>query len=242
VVLSPEALVSMSIKEKIPMEISSFTELLEAGASGKMCTKFPCTTCGAMVFRQAMKVFSKDEVVAGLRHSTEKFLAKNNGMFRLIVSEISVFPTGGDLLADLEGSAAAKQLIANIDDQNQRFEQRQAYLASQTPEAIAHGRLLRKAEQLDSTAPQRGKKLATVDAIRAALDKLNLTPDNQVLEMIMKTDLGVSKEALGGLVFSRLRKFYKLNAIEKMQLESLSILADDYSGHWAKLLKEIKLI
>ena len=224
------------------MEISSFTELLEAGASGKMCTKFPCTTCGAMVFRQAMKAFSKDEVVAGLRHSTEKFLAKNNEMFRLIISEISFFPTGGDLLADLEGSAAAKQLIANIDYQNQRFEERQAYLASQTPEAIAHCRMLRKAARLDSTAKHRDKKLANVNAMHAALDKLKLTPDNQVLEMIINTDLGVSKEALGGLVFGRLRKFYKLNTIEKLQLESLSILADDYSGHWAKLLREIKLI
>ena len=222
------------------MEISSFTELLEAGASGKMCTKFPCTTCGGLPFRNALKAFTRDEVISDLRQLSEDFLAKNNAMFRLIVSEISVFPTGGDLLADLDGSAAAKQLLVKIDFQNQRFVDRQAYLASQTPEAIAHSRLLRKAEQLDSTATHRDKKLATVGAMRAASDKLNLTPDHQILEVITSTDLGVSNEALGGLVFSRLRKFYKSNCIEKPQLDELSFLADTYSGHWAKLLNEIK--
>jgi hypothetical protein len=221
------------------MEISSFTELLEAGASGKMCTKFPCTTCGGLPFRNALMAFTKDEVLSELRQLSEEFLAKNNAMFRLIVSEISVFPTGGELLSHLEGSAAAKQLLANIDFQNQRFVERQAYLASQTPEAIAHSRLLRKAERLDATAPHRDKKLVTIDLMQAASDMLDLTPDNQVLEIIIDTDLGVSKEALSGLVFSRLRKFYKINVIEKPQLDALSFLADAYSGHWVKLLNEI---
>ena len=222
------------------MEITSFTELLEAGANGKICTRFPCTTCGGLPFRNALKAFTNDEVLSHLRQLSEAFLAKNNTMFRLIVSEISVFPNGGDLLSDLEGSAAAKQLLANIDFQNQRFVKRQAYLASQTPEAIAQSRYLKIAKRLDSTALQRDKKLANVDAIRAALDKLNLTPDHQVLEVITHTDLGVSKEALGGLAYSRLRKFYKFNSIEKPQLDALSFLADAHSGHWAKLLNEIK--
>jgi len=222
------------------MEISSFTELLEAGASGKMCTKFPCTTCGGLRFRNALKAFTKDEVLSDLRQLSEEFLAKNSSMFRLIVSEISVFPTGGELLADIDGSAAAKQLLAHIDFQNQRFVARQAYLASQTPEAISRGRLLRKAKRLDATALHRDKKLTTVDGMRAASDTVNLTPDHRILEVITGTDLGVSKEALGGLVFSRLRKFYKSNTIEKSQLDALSDLADTYLGHWAKLLSEIK--
>ena len=123
---------------------ASFAELIEVARREEWCVRVGCTTCGALPFRKALRQILRQDVVAGLRAMTQRFLAENSEMFRLIIWETSAFGYGGELLEPLAGTPAAEQLQANIDYQNRKDEKRRAYAASQTPEAIAERRAKKK--------------------------------------------------------------------------------------------------
>lgn len=218
---------------------SSLAELIEFADRENWCTRPVCTTCGAIPFRTALRAIPRDDVITGLRSLSLEFLAKNADMFRLIVSEAAFSPTGGDLLDLLEGTPAANQLQLNIGFENMKYEKRQAYLATQTPEAIARRRAEKKAAKELSTAPHRDRKLASQNAIRAALQELDATPAHGILELVISKDFGIPRKVIGGLVYKRLIKHFKAAPIQPNDLIVLAKLAELHAGHWKKLLGRV---
>ncbi len=178
-------------------------------------------------------------MIAGLRLLSRDFLSKNKDMFRLVVSEVSFFGVGGELLGPLKGTPAGEQLRANIDYQHREYERRKAYLATQTPEAIAERRAKRKAAKEQSTAPHRERKLASESGIRAAARELDATPVACILELVARKNFDVPLQAVAGLVYKRLIEHYKASQIESEDLRTLSHLAERHSGYWKKLLERV---
>lgn len=217
----------------------AFSELVAAADRNKWCIRPVCTTCGAHAFRTALREIPREDVIAGLRLLSRDFLSKHADMFRLVVLEIS-FGVGGELLESLQGTPAGDQLRSNIDYQHRRHEEQQAYLSSQTQEAIAERRAAKKAARMLSTAPHRERKSASRDAIRAAAQELNAIPAKRILELLAGKDFGAPLQAIGGLVYERLKGHYKVEPIQSDDLRILSRLADLHNGHWKKLLDRVK--
>lgn len=217
----------------------SFAELIEVAQREKWCVRLGCTTCGALPFRKALRQIPRVDVIAGLRDMSQRFLAENSEMFRLIIWETSAFGYGGELLEPLAGTQAAKQLQANIDYQNRNDEKRRAYAASQTPEAIAERRAKKKIDAVLATAPHRDRKLANQDIIRAVADELAKTPTSQILTVLATREYDVPHAAIGGLVYKRLAGYYRAQRIAPRDLTFLSKLAAVHAGHWKKLVDRL---
>jgi hypothetical protein len=217
----------------------TFSELIDISEREMWCTRPLCTTCGAHPFRTALRAIPLDDVIAGLRLLSEEFLSSHRGLFRLVISEVSFFGVGGELLDPLAGTPAGDHLRANIDWQHRKYEERQAYLATQTPEAIAQRRAERRVAKLQSSAPHRERKSAFEAEIRAAGQKLDATPVTGILNLVAQKDFGVPLRAVGGLAYKRLLEHYKAVPIQGNDLQSLSELAECHSGHWRKLLMQV---
>lgn len=218
---------------------ASFAELIEVARREEWCVRVGCTTCGALPFRKALRQIPRLDVIAGLRALTQRFLAENSEMFRLIIWETSAFGYGGELLEPLAGTPAAEQLQANIDYQNRKDDKRRAYAASQTPEAIAERRAKKKIDAVLATAPHRDRKLANQDAIRAVAEELAKTPTGQILTVLATREYDVPYAAIGGLVYKRLAEYYRAERIAPSDLTFLSNLAAGHAGHWKKLLDRL---
>ena len=218
---------------------ASFAELIEVARREEWCVRVGCTTCGALPFRKALRQIPHLDVISGLRVMTQKFLAENSEMFRLIIWETSAFGHGGEFLESLAGTPAAEQLQANIDYQNWKDEKRRAYAASQTPEAIAERRAKKKIDAVLATAPHQDRKLANQDAIRAVAEELDETPVGSILAVVASKEFAVSYSALGGLVYKRLAEHFRNQPIQVEDLNNLSQLAATHAGHWKKLLDRL---
>ncbi len=162
-------MVNLTSKSTTPR---SFPELIDISKQENWCVQPGCTTCGAISFRKALYQIPREEILSGLRNLTQDFLIKNQDMFSLIISEISFFGVGGELLGPLDGTPAGYQLKSNIDNQNRRAEKRLAYEASQTTESITMRRLKKKNEAILATAPHRERKLASQEIIRSVSKQL----------------------------------------------------------------------
>lgn len=219
---------------------TSLAELIEIADRENWCTKTICTTCGAIPFRTALRHIPRDEVIAGLRHLPKEFFKTHKSMFLLIVQEVAFFPGGGDLLESLEGSLAGAQLRANIDYQNYRTKQRQAYLATQTPEAITKRRIKKKAARDEATAPHRSRKTSSHASIANAQKLLAAIPTDKILETVTKSDFGVPLRAIGGLLYKRLFDHFQLVEVTPIDKQLLFRLAKEHSGHWQKLVDHLK--
>jgi hypothetical protein len=217
----------------------TFSELIDISEREMWCTRPLCTTCGAHPFRTALRAIPLDDVIAGLRLLSEEFLSSHRGLFRLVISEVSFFGVGGELLDPLAGTPAGDHLRANIDWQHCKYERQKAYLATQTPEAIAERRAERKAAKLQLSAPHRERKSASELGIRAAAQELDATPATGILGLVTRKNFGVPLRAVGGLVYQRLLEHYKAAPIRGDDLRTLSELAERHSGHWRKLLVRV---
>lgn len=217
----------------------SFSELIEIAKRENWCVSPGCTTCGAKTFRIALKEIQHDDIIAGLRMMTDRFLSENSDMFRLIIAETSAFGFGGELLEPLVGTPAADQLRANIDYQNRRDQERLEYAASQTPEAIAQRRLEKKAEGLLATAPHRERKAESQDVIRAVAREVDQIPAGSILAALSSKEFGVPLPAIGGLVYKRLVGYYRVEPILTKDLAFLSSLAQAHAGYWKKLFDRL---
>jgi hypothetical protein len=98
--------------------VSSLSHLIQIAQRKRWCTRPVCTTCGAHPFRNALREIPRDQVIAGLRLLSRDFISGHTDMFRLVISEVSFFGVGGELLIPLEGTPAGEQLRANIDYQH----------------------------------------------------------------------------------------------------------------------------
>ena len=219
--------------------VSSLSHLIQIAQLKRWCTRPVCTTCGAHPFRNALREIPKDEVIAGLRLLSRDFISEHADMFRLLISEVSFFGVGGELLVPLEGTPAGEQLRANIDYQHREYERRRAYLATQTPEAISERRAERKAAKLQSTAPHRERKAASENKIRSAARQLNETPAACILGVVARREFDWPVQAVGGLVYKRLLEHYKATPIQGNELRTLSELAERHSGYWKKLFDRV---
>ncbi len=217
----------------------TFSELIDISEREGWCTRPVCTTCGSHPFRTALREIPRGEVIACLRLLSKEFLSGHKGMFRLVISEVSFFGVGGELLDPLEGTPAGDQLRSNIDYQHRKYEERQAYLATQTPEAIAQRRAERRVAKLQSSAPHRERTSAFEAEIRAAGQELDATPVTGILNLVAQKDFGVPLRAVGGLVYQRLLEHYRAVPIQGNDLQTLSKLAECHSGHWRKLLMQV---
>lgn len=229
-------MVSLTPKSTTPR---SFPELIDITKRENWCVQPGCTTCGAMSFRKALHQIPREEILSGLRKLTQDFLINNQDMFSLIISEISFLGFGGELLDPLDGTPAGYQLKSNIDYQNRRAEERRAYEASQTPEFIAMYRLKKKNEAILATAPHRERKLASQEIIRSVSKQLEEISTGHILRVLGSKDFGISQQAIAGLLYKRLAAYYKREPIDNNDLNTLSLLAFNYSGHWKKLLDHI---
>lgn len=220
-------------------QIRVLPDLIEAAELGRWCTRPFCTTCGTHPFRTALRKIPRDTVIAGLRLLSIDFLSKHPDVFHLVISEISFFGIGGELLDSLEGTPAGEQLRTNIACQNRQHEKRKAYLAANTQEVIAARQAQKRSERERSTAPHRERKAASEIVIRAAAQELAETPPALVLELVTRKNFGVHLKALGGLVYERLITHYRSIPIRDDDLHTLSLLAERHSGHWRKLLDQL---
>ena len=223
-------------KNRLDSAPHSLADLIEVAERKNWCTKIVCTTCGAIPFRTALRGIPREDVVAGLRQLSSEFLGSHREMFRLIVRETAYFPIGGDLIDPLAGTPAEAQLRADIDRQNLRSEKRKAYLATQTPEAIAQRRAEKRTAKALATAPHREAKLASQQAIRDAARILQSTPVDNILHLIVTKDFGVPLRAIGGLTYNRLKEHYETTPIGRDHIDALTKLAAVHSGYWMKLL------
>lgn len=230
------AMVNLTSKSTTPR---SFPELINITKQENWCVQLGCTTCGAMSFRKALHQIPREEILSGLRNLTQDFLIKNQDMFSLIISEISFFGVGGELLGPLDGTPAGYQLKSNIDNQNRRTEKRLAYEASQTPESIAMRRLKKKNEAILVTAPHRERKLASQEIIRSVSKQLEEISTGDILRVLASKDFGISQQTIAGLLYKRLAAHYKREPIDNNDLNTLSLLAFNYAGYWKKLLDHI---
>jgi hypothetical protein len=218
---------------------SSLAKLISTAERNSWCTQPLCTTCGSHDFRNALQEIPKDEVISGLRSLPTEFFYKHADMFRLIIQEISLFGVGGELLDPLEGTPAGDQLRSNIEYQKRKYDSRKAYLATQTPEAIARRRAQKKADKENATAPHRERKAASETEIRTIQAELNSMPVEHILQFVETRNFNVSLQVIGGLIYKRLRDYYKTTSIPRDDLGVLSLLADRHSGHWRKLFDQV---
>jgi len=219
---------------------ASLAELIEITEREKWCTKPVCTTCGALPFRKALRTIEREAVIAGLRSLSDDFLQAHSDMFRLIISEISFFGIGGDLLEPLSGSPAARHLQHNIAYQNAKRAEREAYLAEQTPEAFAERRAAKKIAKVQATAPHRQKKLASQDKIKKVAAALDAMPTENLIDGIVSQDFGIPMTVIGGLVYKRLVAHYRANPISTTDIQAIMKIASGHSGHWQKLLDKVQ--
>ena len=217
----------------------NLVDLIDIAFKYNWCTKPYCTTCGAKEFRHALKMIPREYVIEGLRSLSSEFLSNHTDTFRLIILEISLFGSGGELLDDLNGTPAEELLRYNIDYQNSERERRNLLNASQTPEAIFEGRIQRKVERLKLTAPHRERKAATVSAVKNISSEIAEIPSDHLLSFIASRSFSVPLKVVGGLVYKRLCKYYKSIPIGNEDLVFLSYLAENHSGYWKKLLDNI---
>ncbi len=218
---------------------SSLSDLIRIAEQDRWCTRPVCTTCGAHPFRNALREIPRDKVIAGLRILSRDFLSKHKDMFRLVISEVSFFDVSGELLDTLERTPAGEQLRANVDYQHSEHERRKAHLATQTPEAIAERRAKGKAAKEQSTAPHRERKLASESGIRATALELDATPVAHILELVARKDFDVPLQAVGGLIYKRLKEHYEANQIQSEDLRALSQLPERRSGYCKQLFGRI---
>lgn len=218
---------------------SSLADLIEFSKREKWCTKPVCTTCGAIPFRKALRAMKHEDVISGLRSLPDEFLHQHSDMFRLIISEISFFGIGGELLEPLEGTPAAFRLQKLIDYQNAKRAERDAYRAEQTPEAIAKRKAQKKLARQVATSPHRDRKESTLDAVRNITTVLNSLPSERLLAEIYQQNFEISKAAIGGLIFKRISEYYRTHPISGTDLELLKNLSNSHSGYWKKLLQRL---
>ena len=214
----------------------SLEELIDVADRESWCVRPFCTTCGAVPFRTALSKIKREDVIAGLRLLTTELIMEHSSMFRLIISETAYFRIGGDLLGPLEGTPAGNQLNLDIECQNRRDEERSRYIDSQTPEAIAKRRTEIRAARKQATAPHRDRKLASQEMMREARILLASTPDKDVLALLGSKDLEAPMQAIGGLLYERLRKYYRGTPMDPVHRKILERLADLHLGHWKQLL------
>ncbi len=181
----------------------------------------------------------KDEVILGLRLLASEFVDRHEDMFRLIIKEISLFGFGGELLDPLEGTPAGDQLRSNIEYKNRKYDSRTAYLATQTPEAIAQRRAQKKADKENATAPHRERKAATEIEIRAVATELEKVSVEHLLRFVYRRKFNIRLEVVGGLIYKRLVNHYKKTAMQSGDFHILFRIAERHSGHWRKLLKMV---
>jgi hypothetical protein len=219
---------------------ASLAELIEITEREKWCTKPVCTTCGALAFRKALRTIQREAIIAGLRSLPDDFLQEHSDMFRLIISEISFFGIGGELLEPLNGSPAAKHLQHNIAYQNAKRAEKEAYLAEQTPEAVAERRAAKKIAKEQATAPHREQKLASQGEIKKVAAALDAIPTENLIDGIVSQDFGIPMTVIGGLVYKRLATHYRANPISTTDIQAIMKIAHGHSGHWQKLLAKVQ--
>ena len=216
----------------------TFADFIDIAIRENWCARIGCTTCGSHPFRAALREIPQEDVIVGLRGWSSGFLSNNADMFRLVVLEISDFGVYR-VLRDLSGTPAGEQLRNDIDYWHRECERRKDYLASQTPEAIAARRVKKKADRALSTAPHRERKLALRAAVRVAAMEIDGTHPELILGLISQKNFGVPLRVIGGLVYERLVRHYRVEPIRADDLRVLSEFADAHSGHWKKLLDRV---
>lgn len=217
----------------------SLDELIAVAVRENWCVRYLCTTCGAIPFRTALRSIPREDVIAGLRSLSREFLTDQDELFRLIVSETAFLPIGGDLLPPLEGTPAGERLRFNIDWQNRKYEQRQAYLATQTPEAIAKRRADKKTAREQVTAPHRERKMAVQGHIQELIKVFEAIPADRLLKFINDERLEVPLHVVGGVVSHRLARHFAAVPVSAVELDILTRLAEDHQGYWRKLLDKV---
>ena len=219
-----------------PSSPLSLEELIDVAERENWCTKPFCTSCGAVTFRAALNKIKREDVIAGLRLLTTKFIMEHSSMFRLIISETAYFGFGSDLLGPLAGTPVGNRLNLDIERQERREDNRHRHLDSQTPESIAKRRVEIRAERKEATAPHRDRKLTSQEMMREARILLDSTLDKDVLALLDGKDLGAPMQAIGGFLYERLRKYYRGTPMDPVHRKILERLADLHLGHWKQLL------
>lgn len=218
---------------------SPLRRLLKIAQENEWCTKFYCTTCGARRFRNALGMLPRDRVIRYLRELPEELCWSD--AFKIIATDIGVLPWGGDLLDELDGTPAALKIRGYIQKANERYERHQAYMATQTPEAIAQRRTERVKARAEKTQPHRNRSDTRNASMRPAREYLDSVPTKDLLEKVMNGGLDVPIRALGGYLFKRLLVHYRSNSPNEADVALMILLASSHAGHWAKLIDKLRL-
>jgi rubredoxin len=218
---------------------SPLRRLLKIVYENQWCTSFYCTTCGARPFRNALRIIPRDSLIRYLRELPEELCWGD--VFKIIVTDIGVLPWGADLLDELDGTPAALEIRWHIQDANERYERHQAYMATQTPEAIAQRRIEREYAREVRTQPHRDRSKIRNFAMRNVGEYLATVPTNDLPRMLIEQTFEVPLRALGGFLYRRLLVHYRGNNPNQADTAAMISLADIHGGHWAKLIDKLRL-
>ena len=218
---------------------SPLKRLLRIVYENQWCTRFNCTTCGARPFRNALKIIPRDSLIHNLREFSEEMC--RGDAFKIIVTDIGILPWGADLLDELDGTPAALEIRWNIQKANERYARHQAYLATQTPEAIAQRRIEREKARAERTQPHRDRSKVRNYAMRDIGAFLATVPTNELPRMLVESTSDVRMRALGGFLYKRLLVHYRGNNLNQVDEAAIISLADLHGGHWAKLVDKLGL-
>ena len=218
---------------------SPLKRLLRIVYENRWCTSFYCTTCGARPFRNALKIIPRDSLIHSLREFSEERCWGD--AFKIIVTDIGILPWGADLLDALDGTPAALEIRWYIQEANERSARHQAYMATQTPEAIAQRRIEREKTRAERTQPHRDRSKVRNYAMRDLGAYLATVPTNDLPRLLLEGTFEVPLRALGGFLYRRLLDHYRGNNPNQVDAAAMISLADIHGGHWAKLIDKLRL-
>ncbi len=213
-----------------------FKNLISKVIDEKWCTKFYCTTCGAMPFRKALQKISRLELIAGLRELDEYLVTYDRGMFLYIIDELSNLPLGTDLLPELLGTPAGNQLQKIINYETARIKKSNDLEKFNSIESIADRKIDRKNRRLLATEPHRTKKYSNTEIIKSLINKLDSTSDSQLLEDIDTHVPDKLKISFGGIYYKRISTYCRNNELTINELTLLKKFALLTGGFWLKIL------
>ena len=216
--------------------MSQLSELIKTAVEENWCTSTTCGICANQGFRLRIRERPREDVISDLRELPEEICDRHPDILRTVFADISIFPTGTELLEQLENTPAGAVLETAILYAKAREDRWRAYKEFCSPEAAKERAEARKKESVKNQNIRRERKAeldSKLSEFRYLIDGLDL--DNLFESLRRTEDLSVVR-AVGGLAYPVLRELIRFGELNRTDIDFLESCASNFGGYWAKLM------